>query len=112
MKRQALDPGRLRHRVMLQVRLAPDDAQGGEGPESWSDVAPLSAMLETGPVRREADADVDGVRSALTVTIRYRDDVAPGMRLLFRGRELMIRTVSDPDERRTYLQLGCEEETP
>lgn len=107
----AIDPGRLRHRVMLQSRTAAADGQGGEADEQWSDMARLSVMIETGAAERLVDEDRDGVRAQSMVTLRYRNDVLPGMRFLYRGRVLMIRTVSDPGERFRWLVCACEEET-
>ena len=108
----AIDPGRLRHRVMLQSRTAAADGQGGEEDEQWADVASLAVMIENGAAQREADEDRDGVRARSVVTLRYRSGVVAGMRFLYRGRALMIRTVSDPGERLRWLVCTCEEETP
>lgn len=44
------------------------------------------------------------------MTIRWRADVASGMRLVHDGRILDIRTVRDPDETARYLTLEALEE--
>ncbi len=65
------------------------------------------------PVRATATTDGDRLGAAIThrVTIRWRDDIAAGMRIRHRGRRLAIETVADPDERRRFLLIEAKEET-
>ena len=44
--------------------------------------------------------------------MRYRADIAGGMRALHRGRIFRILVVTDPDERRRYIVAKAEEEGP
>lgn len=46
------------------------------------------------------------------MTIRFRNDVAHGMRFLLGGRALLIRAVTDPDMRGRHLLCRCEEFAP
>ncbi len=47
-----------------------------------------------------------------TVTMRYRDDIAGGMRVLHRGRILRLLVVSDADESRRFIVARAEEQGP
>lgn len=96
--------GELRHRVELQVRsLSQDDF--GETVEAWTTQAIVWAAVEplTGArymAAKQANADVTG-----TVRIRYREGVAPTMRLLWGTRVLRIVSIINPDERSRELQI-------
>jgi SPP1 family predicted phage head-tail adaptor len=46
------------------------------------------------------------------VTMRFREDVTGGMRLLYRGRRYRVLAAYDPDARRRYVVLRTEIETP
>lgn len=103
-----VDPGRLSARLDLETPRETDDGQGGVT-GGWELVASLWARI--GPLRgipgEAAGASIAPVTHR--VTIRYRDDVRHAMRFVYRGRELLIRAVRDPDESRRYLVCDCEE---
>ena len=50
-------------------------------------------------------ADVMNTEAVVNFTIRYRDDVTPGMWVLFRGRKWYISTLGEYSFRRDYLGL-------
>lgn len=100
--------GALRHRLALQEETRSADSGGGYT-LIWSGVATVWGRIEplTGAERLQA-MQLES-RVSHRVTIRHRTGVSAGMRLLHNGRALNIRTVIDPDERRHWLELMCEE---
>lgn len=105
------DPGWLRHRVVIEAPVAAADGAGG-GTLSWAAVATVWALIEpvAGTERIVAGSHAGVVTHV--VTIRHRSDIAGGMRVLFRGRAHRVLAAYDPDERRRYLALKTELETP
>ena len=104
-----IDPGLLDRRAILEEPFGAVDALGGR-PRGWRAVADISAHLA--PIASEVRERFDRRDGVLThrVTLRHRADVRHGMALRFGQRRLLIRSVSDPDERRRYLVCRCEEE--
>ena len=100
--------GQLRHRVAIQRLTLTKDAIGGDvqTPSTvatvWGAVRPVSG--------REA---LEGQRLASTashfITIRYRPDVTPQMRAVWRGRTFEISQVENTDTRDEQLVLWCTE---
>jgi len=106
-----MDPGALNARLTLEDQANTSDGQGGET-INWVQVAGL-----WGAVKPVADrfGEKGGAESAILthrVTVRARSDVRRGMRIVWQGRALLIRTVSDPDEAGRYLTCHCEEMSP
>lgn len=104
--------GRLLHRIQIQEQQRVPDGGGGYGIEwvtlrtVWAHVEPLSA--------REFVAS-QAVQSEVTarITIRYRDDITPDMRILHRGKIYHIRGVlADHRSGLEYLTLPCSEGVP
>jgi SPP1 family predicted phage head-tail adaptor len=105
------DPGWLRQRVTIeQVTLAPDDAGGGA--ETWTALATVWARIEPLNARELAVADHQATGITHRITIRFRDGIAGGQRVAYRGRIFRIAAAADPDEARRYLELACREEAP
>lgn len=104
----ALDSGALRHRVTLQAPQETSDGGGGAS-VTWTDVAVVWAAIA--PLRGGERLRAGRLEAALThrVTIRYRADVTPEMRVAFGSRLFNIRAVIDPGERHRRLDLLCEE---
>ena len=50
-------------------------------------------------------ADVMNTEQVVNFTIRYRDDIKPGMWVLFRGEKWYISTLGEYSFQRTYLGL-------
>lgn len=103
--------GPLRERVTIERATRSADSSGGSvvswaplghAPTVWARVEPLSGGEALQAMRLEA-------RITHRVTLRWRDDVSATMRLVWRARVLNIRAVTNPDERRRYLELLCEE---
>jgi SPP1 family predicted phage head-tail adaptor len=107
----AFDPGRLRHRVVLEEAVATPDGAGGES-LAWQAAATLWGSIR--PVKdgeRTAAGHLAGVVTH-RVAMRRRDDVTGAKRLTHRGRAFRILAVRDPDEARRFIEVLCEEEAP
>ena len=110
MRPLAYDPGWLRHRVTVESAAGASDGAGGET-VVWDSVATLWARVEPAKAgERIVAGHLSGVVTHL-VTLRWRDDIAGGMRLAYRGRTFRILAVHDLDESRRYLVAKAEEET-
>jgi SPP1 family predicted phage head-tail adaptor len=111
MKPANFDPGWLRHRVVVETPQATPDGAGGET-VTFEPVATVWALLEPAAgTERIVAGHLTGVVTH-TVTMRFRADVTGGMRVLHRGRAYRVLVAYDPDERRRYLTLKTELETP
>jgi len=111
MRAAIFDPGWLRHRVVIEAPVAAPDGAGGEA-VTWSVHATTWASIEPAGAREQVVAG--GLTGVLThrVTLRFRDDIAGGMRIACRGRHYRVLVAEDPDARRRYLTLKTEIETP
>ena len=101
---QAIDPGRLKHRVQIQVRSSTTDAMG-QAAEVWSVVATVWA--EAMPLRgREffAAAQVQQ-EHAVKFTLRWRADLVPTSRLVWRGQAYDITGVTDLGGRGAWAEV-------
>ena len=95
-------PGELRTELALEAAVAVADGLGGHA-ESWTEVATVFARIE--PVSANAVFGADQTLETVThrITMRWRSEVASGMRLARPGRIFDIVTVHDPDETGRYL---------
>ena len=106
----AYDPGWLRHRVAVESAAGVSDEAGGET-VTWDTLATLWARIEpTSAAERIVAGHLSGVVTH-DITFRWREDIAGGMRVAYRGRTFRILAVYDPDETRRYLVAKASEET-
>jgi SPP1 family predicted phage head-tail adaptor len=105
------DPGWLRRRVTVESAAGTGDGAGGETP-AWDTVATVWARVE--PVSAGEQVVAGHLAGVVTheVTLRWRGDVAGGMRIAYRGRTFRVLAVHDPDETRRYLVARTTEEAP
>ncbi len=105
------DPGWLRHRVTVESAAGAADGAGGET-VTWDTLATLWAHLE--PVAAGEEIVAGHLSGVVTheVTFRWRDDIAGGMRVTYRGRTFWILAMHDPDETRRYVVAKTTEEAP
>jgi len=102
--------GRLSERIVWQQSADSPDGGGGvtrqwqDAARLWAMVAPLSVSVRTADFGRD---QVERFR----VVLRYRDGIACGDRLLWRGTVLSIDTIHDPDGRRDRLEAMCTKAT-
>ena len=100
--------GMLTDRVQFQRRETTREDEGGHVSfyvpvkTIWSRVRPLSA-------RAMFDADGRGVAASHVVVTRFRPDVKPGDRFVYRGRDLEVMSAEDMNGRRAYLSCQCSE---
>ena len=97
-----IDPGRLRTELTLEAETRAPDGLGG-GTASWSEVAVVFGMVEPVTPRSVFGADQSLESVTHRIVLRWRGDVASGMRLRRGGRVFAITTVHDPDETGRYL---------
>ena len=109
MRAEFIDPGAFRHELALEDVTRTPDASGGYV-ESWAEIATVFARIE--PLAAESRFGADQTLEAVThrVTMRHREGVASGMRLVRAGRIFEIVTVHDPDETGRYLVCRAREE--
>jgi SPP1 family predicted phage head-tail adaptor len=100
--------GTLTDRVQLQRREMTREDEGGHVTlfvpvaTVWSRVRGLSA-------RARYAADGAGVAISHAVVTRFRSDVKPGDRFVYRGRHLNVVSAADLNGRRAYLSCQCSE---
>jgi SPP1 family predicted phage head-tail adaptor len=105
---RTLDPGRMTARMDLEIPVEVSDGQGGarrtfaNAATLWALIEPRMAILTGG--RDEAVADIEH-----DVWIRYRTDIAKGMRFRKGNRLFGVISAFDPDETRRYLVCRCRE---
>ena len=107
----SLDAGMLNARLVLERAVETPDGQGG-ATVSFIAMASLWAHIE--PVAAKADEAAGTLRVTVTqrIRLRWRDDLAGGMRLRKGERLFAIRAFRDPDETGRYLICDCEEIKP
>jgi SPP1 family predicted phage head-tail adaptor len=106
----AYDPGWLAHRVTVESAAGTPDGAGGET-VVWDTLATVWARIEPiGAGEKIVAGHLSGIVTHL-VTLRWRDDIAGGMRIAYRGRTSRILAVHDPDECRRYIVAKAMEET-
>ncbi len=100
--------GTFRHKVSIQQALRSYDGGGGAS-ETWQTIADVWANICPLSGRKAVKAQkLEGTISH-QVTLRWRDDVTPDMRLLYGARELEIDSVRDTGERNRRLVCMCVE---
>ncbi|MCY0146338.1 phage head closure protein [Hoeflea sp. G2-23] len=106
-----VDPGELKTRLRLETPAEAPDGQGGVT-EGWNEVAELWGRVE--PLRAKPGEEAGALTAPIShrVTVRYRADIRHAMRFVSGNRQLLIRALRDPDERRRYLVCECEEAAP
>lgn len=98
--------GRLSERLTWQT--AADVTDGGGGLQrEWTDHAILWAAVTPLPATVRHDNDGHEQRSRFAITIRYRNGIGRGQRLIWRGRALAIESVREVDANHILLHLEC-----
>lgn len=101
---------RLNQRVTIQQPVYTDDAAGG-GTVVWNDVATVWAEIRSrgGGAGERLFAGKLEASATHEITLRYRSDVTPAMRVSYDGRVFNIRRVEDVDAAGVLLELLAEE---
>lgn len=100
--------GKLRHQVTLQARTQAQDPDSGAITQGWADLATVWASVEPLSAREFIASQATQAMVTTRVTIRYRDDVVPTMRLTHRGKVYNVEGVlPDKSSGLEYLTLAC-----
>ena len=100
--------GSLTDRVQLRRREMVAEAEGGHAAlfvplgNAWARVRSLAG-------RQGTSADGRVVAVSHVVVLRFRTDVGPGDRIVYRGRNLEVVSAADLDGRRHWLACSCSE---
>ncbi|MFN3744473.1 MAG: phage head closure protein [Hyphomicrobiaceae bacterium] len=100
--------GRLRHRLRLEAASRAPDGGGGAA-ETWTVIAELWGRIQPTGGTEFFEADGLSGRISHEITLRYRPDVTPAMRLASGSRRFEIMAVIVIDERRRWLKCLCME---
>lgn len=105
-------PGELRHRITIQKPVSTQD-EFGQPTDSWDNVITLWAKVEDLSGREYFIAQqVPASQVNARITIRWRVGIKSEMRIVHGDRILNIKAVLDPDGRRKWLHLMCQEVSP
>lgn len=100
--------GTLTDRVQLKRRESVAETGGGHS-RLYVPVASLWARVRSLNGRQGTNADGRAVAISHSVVMRFRPDVAPGDRIVYRGRALDVVSAADLNGRRAYLSCACSE---
>lgn len=101
--------GALDRRVRIEAPVRTDDGAGGAA-VAWATVATVWAQVEAvSAVERDRSGRLDGVATH-RVTIRARDGVASGQRLVLGGRSLTVLATRPAGRGDRFTVLDAEEE--
>ena len=107
--REVVPPiGTLTDRVQLKRRESVGDGGGGHE-RLYVPVTSLWARVRSLSGRQGTNADGRAVAISHSVVLRFRSDVSPGDRLVYRGRNLEVVSSADLNGRRAYLSCACSE---
>lgn len=100
--------GTLTDRVQLLRRDMTEDDGGGHL-TVYVPLATVWSRVRAVSGRAGQAADGRTVTISHTCVMRFRNDVKPGDRLVYRGRRLDVVTAGDLNGRRAYLSCACSE---
>lgn len=98
--------GTLRHRITIQRQTETQDG-GGQPLDQWTDVTTVWADVRspTGLGAIKADAQAQVVKTS--IRIRWRTDIASGMRVVFGSTVYEIGAVLPDHAGREFVDLVC-----
>lgn len=100
--------GTLTDRVQLKRREMMPEAEGGHA-TVFVPVTSLWARVRSLSGRQGHGADGRVVEVSHAVVLRFRTDIKPGDRIVYRGRNLDVVSAADLNGRRAYLSCNCSE---
>jgi SPP1 family predicted phage head-tail adaptor len=105
-----LDAGQLTARLSLEASVETPDGQGGTT-KTFVEMASVWALIE--PVGDAVEEEASSVifKRSHRIWLRFRTDVAAGMRLRKGSRIFWIGGTQDPDDSRRYLICHCQEKS-
>ena len=102
MRALTIDPGELRHELVLESATLSPDGYGGTT-QSWTMAAALFARMEPLKARRAVNTGQTVRTVTHRMTVRQDVSIQSGMRFRKGDRLFDILTVYDPDETGRYL---------
>lgn len=106
---EAVPPlGTLTDRVVLQRKIVSDEPEGG-AVAVYSTLSTVWARVRQLSARSAYAEDARGQSISHAVVMRFRTDLKPGDRIVYRGRVLEIAALADINGRRAYLSCQCSE---
>ncbi|MDD9910839.1 MAG: phage head closure protein [Ahrensia sp.] len=96
------DPGALNWRMRLEQPVETADGFGALQ-TAWTEIGDVWAAMKPVDARFRQIADQTSEVQSHAITIRFRDDVSSGWRMILNQRVFEIDVVFDPDERARYL---------
>lgn len=100
--------GSMKQRITLQQEAQMADGAGGYA-VSWTDVATVWAEVDPVNGREVRFARRLEARLTHVISLRYRGDISPAMRVSYDGRLFNIRAIVNLDEGDRITKLYCEE---
>jgi SPP1 family predicted phage head-tail adaptor len=100
--------GTLTDRVQLRRKEMTAEDEGGHA-TLFVPVSSLWARVRSLSGRQGTSADGRAVEISHAVVLRFRNDVRPGDRIVYRGRNLDVVSAADLNGRRAYLSCTCSE---
>lgn len=100
--------GALRHRMDLERPVSAADGAGGTA-QSWEPAGSVWGSIRPRLGREVLAAGKYAGRVTHDITLRYRADLLPNMRLRLGGRIFEIHAVLEHDEEKRWLICHCEE---
>lgn len=99
--------GDLRERITIQTAAAVTNAGGGRT-NPWSTLATTWARVQ--PVKGGENEDAGRLAGLQTYLVTIRDrTISLSNRIVWRGKTLNIRSITNRDERQHWLTMECEE---
>ena len=100
--------GTLTDRVQLKRGEMAGEPEGGQT-KLFVPVTSLWTRVRSLSGRPAISADGRAVTVSHSVVLRFRPDVSPGDRIVYRGRNLEVVSAADLNGRRAYLSCTCSE---
>lgn len=100
--------GTLRDRVQIQQKQMVTEADGGHA-VIYFPLATVWARVASLEGRQGRAADSRTAETSHAVVMRFRKDLRPGDRIVYRGRPLEILSANDLNGRRAYTSCACAE---
>lgn len=102
-----MDIGRLRHPIEIEAFTMTQDPNTGAVVEEWAVIGQDWAAIEGVSGREFIASQAGQSETTYRVTLRYRPDLTPKMRLKNTGDSYKIKAIL-PDNHRRFLTCMCE----
>jgi SPP1 family predicted phage head-tail adaptor len=102
------DPGKLRHRLVLEAPAEADDGAGGVV-RTYDNIATVWAAIAPVSLSEQIAAEALGARLTHRIVIRTGFDVTTRHRFKLGNRVFRVAAVRDPDESGRFREIHAEE---